>query len=47
MKKTTAGRKPLPPGQKKKAVTIYLTAETIDLHGGIEKVKQKLYAVML
>ena len=44
MKKTKspAGRKPLPPGKKKKAVTIYLDGETIDRHGGTEAVRRKL-----
>ena len=42
MKKTTAGRKPLPPGQKKKAVVIYLTQCEIESMGGMETVKRYL-----
>ncbi len=40
--KTTAGRKKLPPEQKKMPVTIYLDGETIDRHGGTEAVRRKL-----
>lgn len=42
MKKTTAGRKPLPPGQKKVPVVIYLTQEEIENMGGMETVKRYL-----
>jgi len=42
VEKSPAGRKPLPPGKKKKAVTIYLDGETIDRHGGTEAVRRKL-----
>lgn len=39
MKTNTAGRKPLPPQQKKVAVTIYLTWEEIEKLGGMGAVK--------
>ena len=42
MKTNNAGRKPLPPQQKKVAVTIYLTREEIEYLGGIETVKRYL-----
>lgn len=40
--KTTAGRKKLPPEQKKMPVVIYLTNEEIEYMGGIETVKRYL-----
>jgi len=40
--KSPAGRKPLPPGKKKKAVTIYLTQCEIESMGGMETVKRYL-----
>ena len=40
--KTTAGRKPLPAGQKKVPVTIYLECDEIAYLGGMETVKRFL-----
>jgi hypothetical protein len=42
MNKATAGRKPLPPGQKKTPVTIYLECDEIAYLGGMETVKRFL-----
>lgn len=45
MKKTKspAGRKPLPPEQKKKLVRLYIEDETIANFGGIEGIKRFIY----
>lgn len=40
--KTTAGRKKLPPEQKKMPVVIYLTNEEIEILGGMKTVKRYL-----
>ena len=42
MTKNNAGRKKLPPEQKKMPVVIYLTNEEIEYMGGIETVKRYL-----
>jgi len=42
MKAKTAGRKKLPPEQKKMPVVIYLTREEIEYMGGIATVKRYL-----
>jgi len=40
--KATAGRKKIPPGQKKVPVVIYLTQEEVEYMGGMETVKRYL-----
>lgn len=40
--KTTAGRKKIPPRQKKVPVVIYLTQEEVEYMGGMETVKRYL-----
>lgn len=45
MKTNTAGRKKLPPQQKKVAVTIYLTREEIEQLGGMNELKKHLTTV--
>jgi hypothetical protein len=42
MKTTTAGRKKIPPRQKKVPVVIYLTQEEVEYMGGMETVKRYL-----
>ena len=42
MGKKNAGRKALPPGEKKTPVTIYLTRDEISYLGGMNEVKKHL-----
>lgn len=42
MRTNTAGRKKIPPGQKKVPVVIYLTQEEVEYMGGMETVKRYL-----
>lgn len=40
--KPKRGRKPLPPTEKKKAVTVYIKTTVIEAHGGLDKLRKSI-----